>query len=70
MVTLRGLPYSPTRSRSAGGPARAARALRCVRGRPSLGEASRRSFTDAEFAVRYADLLGWRDALYEAHRPR
>jgi glutathione S-transferase len=35
-----------------------------------LGHASRRTFTDAQLAVRYADLLDWRDALYEAHRPR
>ena len=35
-----------------------------------LGKASRRSFTDERFAERYADSVEWRDALYEAHRPR
>jgi len=35
-----------------------------------LGKASRRGFTDPELAKDYADLVAWRDALYEAHRPR
>ena len=35
-----------------------------------LGKATARGFTDPEFAVAYADLVTWRDALYEAHRPR
>lgn len=50
-----------------------AQALAFVRPPPfglRLGAASRRSFTDPELAERYADLLEWRDALYEAHRPR
>lgn len=35
-----------------------------------LGHASRRSFTDPGLSARYADLVTWRDALYETHRPR
>jgi glutathione S-transferase len=35
-----------------------------------LGKASRRGFTDPTLASEYADLITWRDALYEAHRPR
>jgi glutathione S-transferase len=35
-----------------------------------LGKASRRGFTDPELASKYADLVTWRDALYEAHRPK
>ncbi|HRG97213.1 MAG TPA: glutathione S-transferase N-terminal domain-containing protein [Polyangiaceae bacterium] len=35
-----------------------------------LGRAARRSFTDPALSARYADLVTWRDALYEAHRPR
>lgn len=35
-----------------------------------IGRASRRSFTDAGLSSRFADLVSWRDALYEAHRPR
>jgi len=35
-----------------------------------LGKASRRGFTDPALAKEYADLLAWRDALYEAHRPK
>jgi glutathione S-transferase len=35
-----------------------------------LGAASRRGFTDPDLAARYADLLAWRDAIYDAHRPR
>ena len=35
-----------------------------------LGKASRRGFTDPEFAREYADLVAWRDALYERYRPR
>ena len=35
-----------------------------------LGKASARGFTDPELAAEYADLVAWRDALYEAHRPR
>jgi glutathione S-transferase len=34
-----------------------------------IGQASRRSFTDPGMRQRYADLLAWRDSLYEAHRP-
>jgi glutathione S-transferase len=33
-----------------------------------LKPASRRSFTDAPLAARYADLVEWRDALYGAYR--
>lgn len=35
-----------------------------------LGEATRRSFRDDELCARFADLVAWRDALYDAHRPR
>ena len=35
-----------------------------------LGKASRRGFTDEALAKDYADLVAWRDALYEAHRPK
>jgi glutathione S-transferase len=35
-----------------------------------VGAASRRSFTDPMFGERYPDLLEWRDALYDAYRPR
>lgn len=35
-----------------------------------LGQASRAAFGDDELAARYADLIAWRDALYDAHRPR
>lgn len=35
-----------------------------------IARATRDSFTDEELSSRYADLLAWRDALYEAHRPR
>jgi glutathione S-transferase len=35
-----------------------------------LGKASRRGFTDLMLAQEFADLVAWRDALYEAHRPR
>jgi glutathione S-transferase len=35
-----------------------------------LGAATRRSFCDDVLRERYADLVAWRDALYEAHRPR
>ena len=35
-----------------------------------IGRASRRSFTDMVMRDRYADLVAWRDALYEAHRPK
>lgn len=35
-----------------------------------LGKASRRGFTDPDLARDYADLVAWRDALYEAHRPK
>jgi glutathione S-transferase len=35
-----------------------------------LGEASRAAFGDPEWRERYADLVRWRDALYEQHRPR
>jgi glutathione S-transferase len=33
-----------------------------------VGTANRRSFTDAKFSERYADLLRWRDALYDEYR--
>jgi glutathione S-transferase len=33
-----------------------------------VGAANRRSFTDAKLAERYADLLRWRDALYDEFR--
>jgi glutathione S-transferase len=35
-----------------------------------IGRASRRSFVDDALASAYKDLLAWRDALYERHRPR
>jgi glutathione S-transferase len=35
-----------------------------------IGNANRRSFTDPEFARDYSDLIAWRDALYDAHRPK
>jgi len=35
-----------------------------------IGKASRASFTDPVLRERYADLIAWRDALYDAHRPR
>lgn len=35
-----------------------------------LGEATRRSFCDDVLRARFADLVAWRDALYDAHRPR
>jgi glutathione S-transferase len=35
-----------------------------------IGRASRASFTDAALRERYADLVSWRNALYEAHRPK
>jgi glutathione S-transferase len=35
-----------------------------------LGDATRRSFCDDVLRERFADLVAWRDALYEAHRPR
>lgn len=35
-----------------------------------LGKASRKGFTDPGLAEEYADLIAWRDALYEAHRPK
>jgi glutathione S-transferase len=35
-----------------------------------LGRASRKGFTDPALAEQYADLVAWRDALYEAHRPK
>ncbi|MFO0676300.1 MAG: glutathione S-transferase [Polyangiaceae bacterium] len=35
-----------------------------------IGHASRRAFTDDVLRERFADLLAWRDALYEAHRPK
>jgi glutathione S-transferase len=33
-----------------------------------LGKASARGFTDPEFSREFADLIGWRDALYAAYR--
>lgn len=35
-----------------------------------LGKASREGFTQPALAADYADLVAWRDAIYEAHRPR
>lgn len=35
-----------------------------------LGKASRAGFTHPALAAAYPDLLAWRDAIYEAHRPR
>ena len=35
-----------------------------------IGAASRRNFTDTAMAERYADLVEWRDALYDAYRTR
>jgi glutathione S-transferase len=35
-----------------------------------LGSATRRSFSDDVLRERYRDLIAWRDAVYEAHRPR
>jgi glutathione S-transferase len=34
-----------------------------------LGRGSRRAFTAPSLRERYADLVAWRDALYEKHRP-
>jgi glutathione S-transferase len=35
-----------------------------------LGKASRRGFTDPDLSAAYPDVIAWRDALYEAYRPR
>jgi glutathione S-transferase len=35
-----------------------------------IGAASRRSFTNEALCARYPDLVAWRDALYDTHRPR
>jgi glutathione S-transferase len=35
-----------------------------------LGTATRRSFSDDVLRARFADLVAWRDALYDAYRPR
>jgi glutathione S-transferase len=35
-----------------------------------IGASSRRSFTHDVLRERYADLLAWRDAVYDAYRPR
>lgn len=35
-----------------------------------LGEATRRSFCDDELRERFADLVAWRDSLYDTYRPR
>lgn len=35
-----------------------------------LGKESRKGFTDEAIAKDYADLVTWRDAIYEAHRPK
>jgi glutathione S-transferase len=35
-----------------------------------LGPGGRRCWTDPEFCDRYADLVAWRDALYDRYRPR
>ncbi|HVK73997.1 MAG TPA: glutathione S-transferase N-terminal domain-containing protein [Kofleriaceae bacterium] len=35
-----------------------------------LGASTRRSFVDEVLRERYADLVAWRDALYEAYRPK
>ncbi len=51
----------------------AAQVLLCA-GPPAFGiklrPASRRCWTDLELRERYADLVSWRDALYERYRPR
>jgi glutathione S-transferase len=45
-----------------------------IAGPPAFGlklrPASRRCWTDRELSERYGDLVAWRDALYEAYRPR
>ncbi|HEY6877700.1 MAG TPA: glutathione S-transferase N-terminal domain-containing protein, partial [Polyangiales bacterium] len=51
----------------------AAQALAFVQPPPfglRLGRASQASFTDRQLAEKYADLVRWRDALYDAYRPR
>jgi glutathione S-transferase len=35
-----------------------------------LGKANRKAFTDPELAGDHADLIAWRDALYDAYRPK
>ena len=35
-----------------------------------LGDATRRSFVDPVLREQFADLVAWRDALYDAYRPR
>lgn len=35
-----------------------------------IGKASRATFSDAPLRDRYADLTAWRDALYDAYRPK
>jgi glutathione S-transferase len=35
-----------------------------------LGRGSRRAFSDPSLRERYADLVAWRDALYDTYRPR
>jgi glutathione S-transferase len=35
-----------------------------------MGKATRRTFTDPALLARFADLVTWRDALYERYRPR
>lgn len=35
-----------------------------------LGDASRRAFTSPALGERYADLVAWRDAIYERYRPK
>lgn len=35
-----------------------------------LGDGTRRSFSDDELRGSYADLVTWRDAVYDRHRPR
>lgn len=51
----------------------ASQAVTCA-GPPAFGlklrAASRRCWTDPELRERYADLVAWRDALYERYRPR
>jgi glutathione S-transferase len=35
----------------------------------ALGPVKRRTWSDPDIAVEFGDLMSWRDALYEKHRP-
>jgi glutathione S-transferase len=35
-----------------------------------LGKATRKNFSDEALKTEFADVIAWRDALYETHRPR